>query len=177
LALTLMAFTAPVAPASSIRPMMSSATPSGNSALLPSRTMPPRAMAYGGVHRTALNRPGNSDPGQLGGAPGPCRPGRRAGSHADNTGGHRDVAHHHDGQNDAQQEREPAQPPPRSQHRGDGQRQADAGAPAGNRPDVLARLAEAGSQVRRTDGPGPCQAAPDLAKASFHSRRAPAPRR
>ncbi len=57
LALTLMAFTAPVAPASSIRPMMSSATPSGKSALLPRSTMPPRAMAYGGAHTMAPNRP------------------------------------------------------------------------------------------------------------------------
>src|SRR5271157_949599 len=37
--------------------------------------------------------------------------GRLAGLHTDNAGGHRDVAHHQDAENDAQQEREPAEPP------------------------------------------------------------------
>src|SRR5262249_37916125 len=69
LALTLMAFTAPVVPASSIRPMMSSATPSGNSALLLRSAKPPRAMTYGGVHTMAPNRPVTAAPASL-----PARP-------------------------------------------------------------------------------------------------------
>jgi hypothetical protein len=60
-----MTLTAQVAPASSIRPMTSSATPSGNRALLPSKTMPPRAMAYGGVHTMAPNRPVTAAPASL----------------------------------------------------------------------------------------------------------------
>ena len=61
LALTLIALIAPVAPASSIRPMTSSATPSGSSALLPSSTMPPRrwhTAAYtSNPHPSAGGRP------------------------------------------------------------------------------------------------------------------------
>lgn len=145
-AVTLMAFTAPVARASSIRSMMSSATPEREQ-----RTAAEEHDAALGDHIRGrahdCSEAGNGGPGQLGGAPGLRGPGRLRGLHADDAGGHGDVAHHHDGENDAEQEREPAQPPAWGQHRGDGQRQTDAGAPAGDRPDVPARLAEAGSQV------------------------------
>ena len=111
--------------------------------------MPPRAMAFGDAHTMAPNRPVTAAAASL--APCPdCGPGRLRGPQADDPGGNRDVAQHHDGENDAEQEREPAQPPPRGQGNGNGQRQADAGAPAGDRPDVRARLVEAGSQVRGT---------------------------
>ena len=111
-----------------------------------------RAITYGGVHTMAPNRPVTAAPASLAARPDCAVPAGAFSPHADDAGGHRDIAHHHDGENDAEQEREPAQPPPRGQHRGDGQRQADAGAPAGHRPDVLARLAEAGR--RRSGGPG-----------------------
>jgi len=53
LALTLIAFTAPVAPASSVRPITMSATPNANSEPLRSPS-PTRDMTYGGVQMMPL---------------------------------------------------------------------------------------------------------------------------
>ena len=147
LALTLIAFTAPVAPASSPRPTTISATPSAKSEPLRRRLSPRRDMTYGGVQMMPPTRPATAVAASLS---------RRAeissrldGLHADDPGGHRHVAHHHHGQDDAEREREPAQPPARDQDGGESQRQADDSAPANDRPGVPARLPEHGLQVRR----------------------------
>ena len=77
--------------------------------------------------------------------------------HADDAGGHGDVAEHHDADDDALADDEGPMPPAGRDQGGERQGQADAAAPRQDAPDVLIGQAEGGADLglaRRRDGEG-----------------------